>query len=353
MIRTISELAAATGLGRGTVSMALRGDPRLRAETREAVRDAARQGGYNLRPLVSERMAGLRTVGKPETKAVRMVFLTEFSAALQQRNIHLDASWRVAKAEAERLGCELEIWRVTPGGADWEEVGRQMLDRGVKGVIISAFNPPFQRVQLPWDRLSSVRLGSYNRCPPLHGVLATGLYAAQLGLRELAAMGYRRPGLVMAVHPESFGYERRPAAYFRAALARVPTLTEVPALRVISRDCSPPQDRLRAWLKRERPDVIVSLHNQRIWQALQATGVSVPGEVGYFQFGVLDGIRAHRGISGIDAPAPSMGRMAVDFLLSLIQSNETGLPLQPSMIEAFTEFRRGRTLHAAPPPPSR
>lgn len=352
-IRTISELSAATGLGRASVSVALRGAPGVSAATREAVRKVAREGGYNLRPLVSERMARLRTGSKPEREAVRLAFLTDYSAALQRKNIYVDVAWRAAKAEASRLGCALEIWRVPAEGADWEAQGQRMLARGVRGVIISAFVAPFQAVELPWGRLSSVRLGSHNRCPPLHRVLATGLYAAQLGLHELAAMGYRRPGLVLAVHPEGLGYERRPAAYLQAALAGTPALAELPALRVTNRESSPPPARLKAWLKRERPDVVVSIHNERVLAALKAAGLSVPREVGYFQFGVLDGIRAHRGISGIGAPAPSMGAMAVDFLLSLVQSNETGLPSRPSAIEAFTNFLPSRTLRAIHLPPPR
>lgn len=350
-IRTISELAAATGLGRSTVSVALRGGGGVSAATRDAVRKVALEGGYNLRPLVSERMARLRTGGNSEEGEVRLAFLTDYPAAMQRQNIYVDITWLAAKAEASRLGCALELWRVPAEGADWVDVGRRLLKRGVRGVMISAFVPPFQMVALPWNQISSVRLGSHNQSPPMHQVLASGLYAAQLGLRELAALGYRRPGVVLAVPPESPGIERRPAAYFQAALSTMPEMASIPPLFDTFPDRTPQGARLRSWLKKEKPDVVVSMHNDRVLRALKGAGVSVPQDIGYFQFGVLDRIRSHREISGTDAPAPGMGSMAVDFLLSLVQSNETGLPSRPLAIEAFTEFCPGRTLRAVPSSP--
>jgi LacI family transcriptional regulator len=350
-IRTISELAAATGLGRATVSVALRGGAGVSATTREAVRKVAKEGGYNLRPLVSERMARLRTGAKSEEGEVRLAFLTDYPVALQRQNIYVDVNWQAAKAEADRLGCVLEQWRVPAERADWEAVGRRMVERGVRGVVISAFVPPFQMVALPWNQISSVRLGSHNLCPPMHQVLASGLYAVQLGLQELAALGYRRPGVVLAMQSESPAIERRPTAYFQAALSSMPEMAQIPPLFDTFPDQMPQGARLVSWLKKEKPDVVISIHNDRVLQALKDAGVSVPGDIGYFQFGVLDRIRSHRGLAGIGAPAPSMGCMAVDFLLSLVQSNETGLPSRPLAIEAFTEFCPGRTLRAIHPLP--
>ena len=341
-IRTISELAAATGFGRATVSMALRDDPRIRAETREAVCKAAREGGYKRLPLVSERMSAFRKGVRHEPEEVKLALLGNTA----RRGIVTDRNWLAMKAEAKRLGATVEVWRVPSRDVNWAAVGKQMLGERVRGVMIGRFVAPQPVVDLPWSQLACVRVGVQNHCPPMHQVLNLGLYAIRHGLRQLAALGYRRPGAVV-VAPDSAGLEQRELSYLRAARAGIPGMVAIPPLVCLAADYVPPPTRLRAWLKREKPDVVVTFHNERVLEAVRGLGISVPEDLGYFQFGVMEELPLHRGISGMKSPGSAMHCMALDLLVSMVQANETGLPGIPLTIDSYPDLQPGRTLRAA------
>ncbi len=58
---TIAVLAKELGLGKATISLALRDDPRIRKETRERVQRHADKRGYAANPMVAHVMSQLRS----------------------------------------------------------------------------------------------------------------------------------------------------------------------------------------------------------------------------------------------------------------------------------------------------
>ena len=58
---TIAVLAKELGLGKATVSLALRDDPRIRKQTREQVQRHAEKRGYSANPMVAHVMSQLRS----------------------------------------------------------------------------------------------------------------------------------------------------------------------------------------------------------------------------------------------------------------------------------------------------
>ncbi|MCX7869398.1 MAG: LacI family DNA-binding transcriptional regulator, partial [Terrimicrobiaceae bacterium] len=65
----MSEIARAAGVGKATVSLALRDDPRLRPETRARIQRVARELGYQRNAVVANLMAQLRASRDPKFQA--------------------------------------------------------------------------------------------------------------------------------------------------------------------------------------------------------------------------------------------------------------------------------------------
>jgi LacI family transcriptional regulator len=97
---TIRAIAARTGAGKSTVSLALRKSPLLLPETGERIRAAAEEMGWRPNPAVSAWMAHRRS-SKPERGGQQIVFLNVFR---DQR------FWR--KRQASHGSCS--AWSVGP-----------------------------------------------------------------------------------------------------------------------------------------------------------------------------------------------------------------------------------------------
>src|SRR5471030_853903 len=66
---TMQEIAERAGVGKATVSLALRNDPRLRPETRRRIQKLAAKMGYKTNATVANLMAQLRASRTPKYQA--------------------------------------------------------------------------------------------------------------------------------------------------------------------------------------------------------------------------------------------------------------------------------------------
>src|SRR5688572_11182124 len=73
---TMQQVAAAAGVSKATVSLALHDDPRITAEVRAKVQEAARRLGYRPNPLLAVHMAHLRT-SRPARWQATLGFLVQ------------------------------------------------------------------------------------------------------------------------------------------------------------------------------------------------------------------------------------------------------------------------------------
>ena len=93
------------------------------------------------------------------------------------------------------------------------------------------------------------------------------------------------------------------------------------------------------WLKREKPDAILSEH-PRMYDLLTKCGLRVPEDIGLATTTVLDG----NADAGIDQHPEEIGRVAVLQLLSLIHDNDCGIPRIPREILVQGTWVDGLTL---------
>lgn len=314
------------GLSKNTVSLALRGDPAIRASTRDRIRKAAEKLGYQPNAVVSQLMAQLRTSCTPR-----------FQAKLALVNAHHDpkafrnhATIPAYVAGCERRGLKLgysfdRFWLHDPElkAESWLRIFRA---RGIKGIIIVGL---MDHNQLPpelapvWAAFSCVVTGVRTRGPALSFSCVDHHDLVIQAFDHSLALGYRRPALVLDERIDLL-VEGRFSGAMLTAQKLLPAARRVPAFLEIQPARNDPK-LFPHWLDRHRPDVLLSLYNV-VFPWLKTHGWRVPQDVGVIQ---LEWRASHPEIAGFNQHNDIVGEAAVDMVVGQIHRNESGVPAFP------------------------
>jgi LacI family transcriptional regulator/LacI family repressor for deo operon, udp, cdd, tsx, nupC, and nupG len=330
----MSDIARKVGLGRSTVSMALRNHPEIAASTRERVLRAAREMGYQPNPLISLLMSQLHE----ETAARRdtvLAVINEPGADWSWRDFPLfQAMWSGIEEQAKRRGYLIEEFRVGAHGLPAARLRQILVARGVPGVILAPKLDTGPSLFTGWEDFASVTLNWSITTPGLSRACVDCFHNFNRAWAALEARGYRRIGFF-----NNPGQSIRLAhQYLAANLAQLQLLP--PERRV--NPFSPPPERasapdLREWLHRERPDAVL-LSDAGYMARLVREAVSVPDELGV---AALELGNAPAGMSGIDERVGAIGAAAVDLLIGRLQRNERGPAEAPRLLHVAGAWRDG------------
>ena len=105
---------------------------------------------------------------------------------------------------------------------------------------------------------------------------------------------------------------------------------------------------LLAWLKREKPDVIITPAADAIMGTLNRAGLHVPADIG---LALLACPKLGDECSGIYQNGRLIGAYAIDALISMVERNDRGLPAQATTLMVEGQWNEGRTLRPVPVPP--
>ena len=323
-IPTMQEIAERAGVGKATVSLALREDPRLRPETRRRIQRVAAEMGYRTNATVANLMAQLRASRNPKYRAT-LGFLNTAPEPHPTAGIHRPTGeWAAGcRRRAAQLGYGLDpIWLHEPGMTPARLTG--ILDsRNIRGLVISA---PAERPALPerydflWRRHPCVVAGSSPASPALNFSTNDHFSTAFHAVERLWEGGWRRIGLVVSPGLDA-GVGHRFAAGFWAGqealggCGRLPVFPFHPAREAA----------FHSWYARHRPDAILTSHEQvREW--IEESRLDIPGTVG------LAHLDRHEGLpdwSGMNQNNAHVGEAAIEMLIGQVHRNETGLPDSP------------------------
>lgn len=334
----MSAIARKAGVGKATVSLALRNDPRLRPETRERIQRIAEKMGYRANPIVSNLMAQLRASRNPRYQATIGII----NASAERDGLvtnHTFANWVGGlRGRCIELGYETdEFWLQDPA-LGVERLRQILYARSIRGVVIAAV---LEHRELPaefdvlWEDLACVVVGIRPERPTLHFACNDQFSTALHTAWELARLGYVRPGLVIAQAIEE-NIDYRFSAGFHAGRPAGDPALEIPKLDFRAHD----QASFRTWIAKYRPDVIVCTHPEvREWAA--AIGLECPRDIGLVH---LDLTPALEGWSGMDQNNDTVGAFAVDLVIGQLHRNETGIPKQPKCMMTESQWVAGKTL---------
>jgi DNA-binding LacI/PurR family transcriptional regulator len=211
-----------------------------------------------------------------------------------------------------------------------------LLARGVRGILLPPHPNPDIPIDLSWDNFSVVALGSSIARTGFHCTTHDHYRSMQLVMEACRRHGYRRPGFAI----ERLTNERtdqRFEASFRVARESGHVDCDVPILIMDTWNAGA----IKQWVRKEAPDVIISVFTEAHLKLLRQEGVRVPEKIGLISLSV----HYHDSpLSGVCQQASLLGAAAMDQLITCIEHGERGVPEHPVTVSLKGAWNVGVTL---------
>lgn len=328
------EIAECAGVGKATVSLALRDDPRLRLETRQRIQNIARKMGYRTNATVANLMAQLRASGNQKYHAtLGLLNISPDPGSLERSQTGRE--WIAGCQErASELGYGLQNFWLFDPGTTAAQLSAKLEAQAIRGMVIAGadgstgLQGDFETL---WRQYAFVAVGHR---PGQTGFdfssndqFSTALQAVQY----LHAAGYHRMGLVLSPELDAM-VDRRFSAGYWAGLEGLHEDLRIPIWPFLPSNAGA----FRAWYEQHRPDVILTLHEE-VRQWLLELHVNIPEET------ALAHLDWHEGMvewSGMHQNNKLVGAAAIDMLVGELHRNEVGIPTS-----AKASFIQSRWVH--------
>jgi LacI family transcriptional regulator len=335
---TLADVAAAAGVHVTTVSLALRNHPRLPPETRERLQALARKMGYAPDPLLRALVAYRgRTMERraPSTLA----YVTNWDSAWGWKKVTAHpAFYEGARNKAQELGYKLEHFWMREPGLTHGRLSGILATRGINGVVLASHQRAADdSIQFDWSRFSAVKIDYFPHKPELHNVTNDQCSIIRLAMQRLIAAGYRRIGFVMH-RGWNYSVDHLWSAGFLCEQATLAEKHHVPMLMFpdaepieewmneSKTDVVVPLDRLRAWIDRYEPEVIISKASF-VLPRLAELKLKVPRDLAFVDV-FLD--RFDGKLAGVRQNYETVGALAVEILAGQLHHNKFGVPVIPT-----------------------
>ena len=332
---TLRSLARDLGVSRTTISEALRGSSRVRAETAEKIRAAAEAAGYHHNPLAGAIMSELRrSRGELFRGVLAIVGLEEPDRPAYATRFYTELI-RGATDRAANLGFKVELFTIDDRLLPQRRLNHVLQSRGIRGVLLLPTwrDPDF--LKLDWPRYAGVYMDYHIQRPALRCISSDHFRSMMMALQRLHALGYRRPGVFLPRHQDERLQHRWEGAYL-AYQRHHPVPRPVPPLVADVLD----EQTFSRWFRRHKPDVVLGHYVEAVdW--MRACGAQVPRTHGFF---CLNLVHADRPCAGLDQSPHLIGVRAVDIVIAQLHRNEHGVPTSYSLTTLPSTWVDGPTL---------
>ena len=336
---TLKEIATQAGVSVMTVSRALRNHPNISPATQQRVKAIAERLGYRPNPLVSALMT-YRRAARPVRADLALGFLTDFPTHDGWRRVKLYKEiFEGAQTSADRHGFHLEeFWLREPGMTD-ARMSQILYTRNVGGAIIAPLPMAQGELKLDWDKLSAVTIGYSLTGPLLHRAVNHQFRSMRLALRQLRRLGYRRIGLAL---PASINdrVDHQWVGSFLGEQVDYPPADRVPYLALPDPEWNVAN--FGRWFREHRPDAIVT-QSDELFDWIKELGRRVPDDVGIAHLNCSD---TSGRVAGIYQNGPTVGAVAVEFLVGMVLRCERGVPALAHSVLVEGTWVSGATLRA-------
>jgi len=319
-VPTIRTLAKLAGVSNATVSLALRNHPRIRSEVRERIQKIALEAGYKTDALVANLLAQLRTK-KTLSYQSTLGLLTIWENPVHHKKTPTFLEWVAGCEErAVSLGYGLDQFSLVDPPLTADRLVKILHTRNIRGLLVIASDlGDIIRADLDplWQYSAAIVMG-VRPVHPLLSFTSNDQYdTATRATDEVLNLGYERPALCIETYVDNW-VEKRFSGGFFARQNLLPRKNCVPKFEFDYKG----EARFRAWMKKHRPDVIITLHVEVLaW--VKAMGLRVPEDVGLVH---LDRTLDMTDWAGMQQNNRHIGRAAIDMLVGQLHRNEFGIP---------------------------
>ena len=335
---TIADLAKELGLGKATVSLALRNDVRIRKETRQRVKHLAEVRGYQTNPMVAHVMSQLRSARVSNYRAT----LALANLGAREGDLQSNTTFHVIRegfqARAQELGYSVDdFWLGDPIYQEPEKLKSVLRARRIEGVAIMAMNEKDQLPKAILDIMPDcvvVGLG-VRLVQPLVHCCCNNQYGTSLNAaRRVLGLGKKRVGMVLQIEDDQL-LNGKFSMGFRYALEEMGERPEVAASRIWAFQ---PQDMdgFFRWHESFRPE----------WVLTNRTGIAnwlKQGPLAYKKTALahLDLDPSMDGWAGMNQHNDLVGVYGVDLLTAHLSRREIGLPSSAKTLLVESEWVEG------------
>jgi DNA-binding LacI/PurR family transcriptional regulator len=191
----LQTIADQLGLSKMTVSRALRGEPHVKQDVRERVKQAAQSLGYQPDPEIGKLMAHMRRQRRYEApQTLAFVWAERTVAEIQQSAWSMELI-RGVHERSRQLGFTVSEFYLAEKGMTAKRLSGILEARGIGGFILSPLLTRSRgHVSMRWDKFSSVVIGLGYARPAQHRVHHHHFLGMMTAMRRLKKLGYRRIG---------------------------------------------------------------------------------------------------------------------------------------------------------------
>lgn len=342
---TQKQIAAESGCHHSTVSLALRNDPRLPLATREHIQGVARRLGYQPNPLLSLLMSRVQRGNVNYRGTLGYLHTVPRNSPLLQALVHRNYL-AGAKGRASEFGYSLDELFLGPEEIRGSGVPRMLKARGIMGVIVEHLPCewcPDRRLPVDLSEFATASLGVPLASPSIHYVASDQYMRPILAAREVLALGYRRPGLVLYAAFDS-NMAHRCSAGFWSVQAHTEGIARLPSCHLRNET---ERDVLSAWLNEHRPDVLL-VSNDRVIRMARALGWKIPQKLGAVCLDRLP-VPQHEGLAGVYGNAEYVGMAAVELVVSQLHRGEVGPPARTTSHLISSSWVPGKSVRKVGP----
>lgn len=319
----MTEIAAAMGVSKATVSLALRNDPRVAKETREKARKIAEKMGYQPNPLIQALMAQRRA---PKARAHAPTIGVLYTGNKNTNYWFIDAVMKSyaegVRARCAELGFATDEIQMDQEGVTTARLQKLLLARGIRGLFLVPATTVGTPPQLDWSHFACSTLGYTWQGIPVHRSTAHQFANLQLAFKTLRQKGYERIGLVLSEWMD-VRIEYQWSGAYLAAQAQLPSDQRL----AIYSDSTYEQSGLQTWLEANKPDAIL-FHELNFIKSLELVIKRKTKRPMLADLGVAPGSR----FCGIDPNRQAVANAAIDLLTAQLYRNEYGLPTYPKTV---------------------
>ncbi|HUG12077.1 MAG TPA: LacI family DNA-binding transcriptional regulator [Opitutaceae bacterium] len=335
-IITHRDIAARVGCDRSTVSLALRGSPKIAAELRRKIKAVAEELGYRPDPAIALLARHRWARHKADFRATIAYLVDKKRGSYRLQKRHFES----ARARAEENGYVLTEFDLSVYPTA-EAAGRVLSNRGIRGLIVPALPREAEADLrlLDLDKFTIVRCSLGWLRTPFHAIGPDFFECTRLAWRKVAELGYRRIGAALFRHtPVAVDDDTRLAASYLEQAGLVPQEDRIPFLLSDPAD----KDAFNQWFDRYKPDAIIGLlHTVHGW--LEEGGVRVPQDVAFACLNVF----SYMPFSGISVQIDEVGRTAMDLMISQLSENMWGVPTDQKIVMLEPHWVDGETMPPA------
>jgi LacI family transcriptional regulator len=339
---TQKDIAALAGVHYSVVCRALQNHPCIPATTRDRVQKIAEEIGYRPDPALSA-LAAYRSSLRPPAFQGQLAWLTSSEPGKEWNRVDVFLEYmQSATAQAARQGYNLVDYGLDQPSMTTRRLASIMKARNVRGILICPQPDRSSVIDLPWENFSAVTLGHALTRPHLHVVSADHYRSTRLIIHKLRQLGYRRIGLAM---PSDLNI-RLGGDFLAAYLLEQHALPESARLEAYLDDHSALRSRFAAWLRKAKPDVVITTH-YTYPEYLVQLGMKIPDDIGV---AVLFKKIHKDDWAGIDQSPQKVAVVATNILVSMIQRNECGAAQLAQHIKVEGTWFDGWSVRQVGPP---